>query len=120
MAEPALKGKRWEPAREEELLRTWEPDLYRFDPDSGKPIFTIDTPPPYPSGLSWHIGAVASYSLIDMIARSLRMRGFEVLFPFGLDRNGINIERTVERKYDRPLYEWDRQEFIDRCREEVD
>ncbi len=120
MAEPTLTGKRWEPAREEKLLQTWEPDLYRFDPGSGKPIFTIDTPPPYPSGMSWHIGAVASYSLIDMIARSLRMRGYEVLFPFGLDRNGINIERTVERKYDKPLHEWDRQEFIDVCREEVD
>ncbi|MFQ5986818.1 MAG: valine--tRNA ligase [Thermoplasmata archaeon] len=120
MAEPTLQGKRWEPTREEELLHTWESDLYRFDPESGKPVFTIDTPPPYPSGMSWHIGAVASYSLIDMIARSLRMRGYEVLFPFGLDRNGINIERTVERKYDKPLYEWDRQEFIDVCRTEVD
>ena len=31
-------------------------------------IFVIDTPPPYPSG-TWHIGAVAQYSMIDVIAQ---------------------------------------------------
>jgi valyl-tRNA synthetase len=119
MAEPKLRDKRWEAAKEEEVLQLWEDDLYRFRKDSGKPVFTIDTPPPYPSG-SWHIGAVAGYSLIDMIARAKRMMGFEVLFPFGLDRNGINIELTVERKFNKSLHEFDREEFIRLCREEVE
>lgn len=119
MAEPTLTGRRWEVAMEEELLDLWEDDLYLFREGTERPVVVIDTPPPYPSG-AWHIGAIAHYSLIDMIARSLRMRGHEVLFPFGLDRNGINIELLVERKYDRPLHEWDRGEFIERCREEVD
>jgi len=42
-------------------------------------------------------------------ARALRMLGRAVLFPFGLDRNGINIERTVERKTGKPLRRWDRE-----------
>ena len=37
-------------------------------------IFVIDTPPPYPSG-TWHIGAVAQYSMIDVIAGSQRLLG---------------------------------------------
>ncbi|MGB1697413.1 MAG: valine--tRNA ligase [Thermoplasmatota archaeon] len=67
-------------------------------------IWSIDTPPPYPSG-KWHIGAVAGYSLIDMIARSKRMEGYDVLFPWGVDRNGINIEFTVEKKTE-PMRFW--------------
>ncbi len=119
MAEPKLKGKQWDLAVERELLATWaaEPALYAFNPDRG-PTFVIDTPPPYPSG-DWHPGAVVGYSLIDMVARAQRMLGKAVLFPMGLDRNGINIERTVERKYRKPLHEWDREEFIAKCREEI-
>jgi len=121
MGEPALKEKAWEPSFEEEVLAAWkaEPDLYRFDPAPGQPVYVIDTPPPYPSG-SWHIGAVMAYAMIDMIARSQRMLGKAVLFPFGLDRNGINIERTVERKTGKPLHQWDRQAFIDACRKEIE
>lgn len=119
MAEPRIRAKRWDPRREEELLDAWKPDLYRFRKDTDRPVFVIDTPPPYPSGV-WHIGQVAAYSLIDMIARSRRMMGYEVLFPFGLDRNGINIELRVEEKYGKPLHEWDREAFIRVCREEVD
>ncbi len=119
MPEPRLKEKQWDIRFEEELLTQWErePDLYAFEPAKG-PTFVIDTPPPYPSG-EWHPGAVIGYSFIDMVARSQRMLGKAVLFPMGLDRNGINIERTVERKYRKPLHQWDREEFIEKCREEI-
>ncbi len=119
MANPKLDERSWEVAKEEELLQLWKQEPFRFTKDSGKPVFTIDTPPPYPSG-SWHVGAVAHYSLIDMIARTMRMRGHEVLFPFGLDRNGINIERTVEKKFNKRLHDFDREEFIQLCREEME
>ncbi|MCI4371570.1 MAG: class I tRNA ligase family protein [Thermoplasmata archaeon] len=121
MGEPTLKEKGWEPSFEEAILSAWkaEPDLYRFAPTPGQAAYVIDTPPPYPSG-SWHIGAVMAYSMIDMIARSQRMLGRAVLFPFGLDRNGINIERTVERKTGKPLHRWDREAFIAECRKEIE
>lgn len=35
--------------------------------------------------------------MIDMIAHVQRLRGFNVIFPWGLDRNGINIELVVEK-----------------------
>ncbi|HYY48063.1 MAG TPA: valine--tRNA ligase [Thermoplasmata archaeon] len=121
MGEPTLKEKAWEPSFEETVLAAWkaEPDLYAFAPSPGQPTYVIDTPPPYPSG-SWHIGAVMAYSMIDMIARAQRMLGRAVLFPFGLDRNGINIERTVERKTGKPLHRWDREAFIQECRKEIE
>ncbi|HYM39008.1 MAG TPA: valine--tRNA ligase [Thermoplasmata archaeon] len=121
MAEPKLRETNWDPKLEESLLATWarEPELYRFAPRTGQSVYVIDTPPPYPSG-SWHIGAVMAYSMIDMLARAQRMLGKAVLFPFGLDRNGINIERTVEKKSGKPLHLWDREAFIAECRREIE
>ncbi len=121
MAEPKLREKAWDPKLEESLLGTWAkaPELYRFAPREGELTYLIDTPPPYPSG-QWHIGAVMAYSMIDMVARSQRMLGKAVLFPFGLDRNGINIERTVEKKTGKPLHLWDREAFVAECRREIE
>ena len=92
---------------------------YPFDPKSGKEIFVVDTPPPYPSG-TWHIGAVAQYSMIDVIARSQRLIGKEVYFPWGVDRNGINIELRVERKTGLKMKTYERSEFHDICRAEIE
>src|SRR5438034_9642715 len=120
MGDPTLEEKAWEPSFEEGILAMWkaEPDLYRFAPARGQSIYVIDTPPPYPSG-SWHIGAVMAYSMIDMIARAHRMLGLAVLFPFGLDRNGIHIERTVEKKTGKPLDLCDREGVIAEWRPEI-
>ena len=121
MGEPRLAEKTWDARIEQDVLSAWksEPALYAFAPAPGQEVFIIDTPPPYPSG-SWHIGAVMAYAMIDMIARAQRMLGRAVVFPFGLDRNGINIERTVERKTRKPLHEWDREAFIEACRREIE
>ena len=118
--EPRIVEKRWDPRIEKELLKTWEAEkLYEFNLDSGKKVFSIDTPPPYPSG-SWHIGAVAQYVMIDMIARYERMRGYEVLFPFGLDRNGLPVETAVEKKHKISMHNYDREKFLKLCREYLD
>ena len=115
-----IESARWDNRFERELFELWKKEgLYRFDRETKKKIFSIDTPPVYPSG-TWHIGAVAHYSAIDMIARTQRMKGYEVLFPFCLDRNGINIELVVEKKYGKHLHEFDREEFIELCRKEID
>src|SRR5207247_4333835 len=85
----------------------------------GQPRKETSRTPPYPSG-QWHVGAVMAYAMIDMIARAQRMLGRAVLFPFGLDRNGINIERTVEQKTGKALHRWDREAFIQECRKEIE
>ena len=79
MGEPKIKDKRWSVDLEKRIQEGhFEPGSYQnrysFDPTSDREIFVIDTPPPYPSG-TWHIGAVAQYSMIDVIARSQRLLG---------------------------------------------
>jgi len=121
MAEPKIKEKRWTIDLEKKIQEEHFSGgpRYPFNPKSGKEIFVVDTPPPYPSG-TWHIGAVAQYSMIDVIARSQRLIGKEVYFPWGVDRNGINIEFTVERKTGRKMKTYERAEFLDICRAEIE
>ncbi|RLF09620.1 MAG: valine--tRNA ligase, partial [Thermoprotei archaeon] len=117
---PSIKEARWDHRREEELLRKWEEEeLYVFNPSSGKPIFSIDTPPPYPSG-PWHVGAAAHYAQIDMVARYFRMKGYEVLFAFGVDRNGLPVEVQAEREYGVKAHEVGRERFLELCSQFLD
>ena len=121
MAKPKIKEKRWTVDLEKKIQEEHftDKERYSFNPNSKKEIFVIDTPPPYPSG-TWHIGAVAQYSMIDVIARSQRLLGKEVYFPWGVDRNGINIEFTVEKKTGRKMKTYNRAEFLDLCRNEIE
>ena len=120
MPAPKLPEKRWSIDLEKAIQQAHYSNRdeynarYAFKPDSGKEMFVIDTPPPYPSG-TWHIGAVAQYSMIDVLARSQRLLGKEVYFPWGVDRNGINIEFTVEKNTKRKMKTYDREEFLKLC-----
>lgn len=124
MSEPKISDKRWSVDLEKRIqndhydLESYQ-SRYNFDPNTEREIFIIDTPPPYPSG-TWHIGAVAQYSMIDVIARSQRLLGKEVRFPWGVDRNGINIEFTVEKKTGRKMRSYDRAEFLELCSDTIE
>ena len=123
MGKPKITDKRWSIDLEKRIQQEHYGDTYSkrysFDPNSDREIFVIDTPPPYPSG-TWHIGAVAQYSMIDVIARSQRLLGKEVYFPWGVDRNGINIEFTVEKKTGKKMRTFERGNFIDICRDTIE
>jgi valyl-tRNA synthetase len=125
MADPRITDKRWTIDLEKRIQEEHYADQdayntrYGFNPKSEKELFVIDTPPPYPSG-TWHIGAVAQYSMIDVIARSQRLMGKEVYFPWGVDRNGINIEFTVEKNTDRKMKTYERAEFLKLCEETIE
>ncbi len=117
--DPKITEKAWNPGLEAQVLRRWqESDLYRFTPAEDN--YTIDTPPPYPSGRPWHIGAAAHYSQIDMIARTARMGGKNVYFPIGIDRNGLPVELYTEKKHGIRMRETERGRFLDLCREALD
>ncbi len=117
---PAITSKRWKPEDEAELLKKWfEEDLYAFNPDSGKEIYTVDTPPPYLSG-PMHVGQVIHYTQIDQIARYRRMQGWEVNFPLGIDRNGLPVEVRVEKDLGLSMHSTPRDEFIQKCKDTLD
>ena len=121
MGEPSISARAWDPSIERGMLDMWEREgLHRFDPSAPGAVFTIDTPPPYPSGRPWHIGAAAHYSQIDMIARTARMRGRNVYFPIGIDRNGLPVELYTEKRHGIRMRETDRAEFLRLCAESLD
>src|ERR671918_437077 len=112
--EPRIKDKSWNPAVEQIILKRWdENDIYKFSIKKEKETFVIDTPPPYPSGRPWHIGAAAHYAQIDMIARTARMMGYNVMFPIGIDRNGLPVEIYTEKKYKVRMRQMDRENFLE-------
>src|SRR5437870_6130575 len=118
--EPKIQSTSWNPEIEKAILKKWEEqDVYRFAINDN-PSFVIDTPPPYPSGRPWHIGAAAHYEQIDMIARTARMNGKNVLFPIGIDRNGLPVEIYTEKKHKVRMRQMDREKFLELCRFALD
>jgi len=76
----------------------WEDEkINKFDPESPKKLFTIDTPPPTISG-ALHLGHVFSYTQAEVIARYRRLAGFNVRYPMGFDNNGLPTERLTEKE----------------------
>lgn len=109
--------------KEAEWQGKWEENqVHKFVGDGTRPRYIIDTPPPYPTG-SIHIGHVLNWTFIDIIARFMRMRGFDVMFPQGWDCHGLPTEVKVEeinniRKNDVPRDEF-RQMCIDLTHENI-
>ncbi|MDE1868502.1 MAG: valine--tRNA ligase [Candidatus Micrarchaeota archaeon] len=100
---------------DERWNRYWlEHKLANFDEnDAEKPIYVIDSPPPFTSG-TLHMGHVSSYSFVDFMARYKRMKGFNVLYPQGWDTQGFPTEKAAEAKFGISL---PREEFYKRCSE---
>jgi len=117
--EPKIQEKVWDPKIESEIRKKWEDSkLYEFHPDTDG--YTIDTPPPYPSGRPWHIGAAAHYAQIAMVARTARMNGKNVYFPIGIDRNGLPVDLYTEKKHGIRMRETERGKFLDLCKDALD
>lgn len=100
---------------EQKWLAYWEKEkTYKFDQNTKKKIYSIDSPPPTVSG-EMHLGHAFSYAQQDFIARYKRMRGFNVFYPFGTDDNGLPTERLVEKINNVKSKSMSRSEFIKLC-----
>jgi len=106
--------KRYNPKEiEPKWQQKWsEKKAHRFDPNSGKEVYSIDTPPPFTSG-TLHMGHIYNHVWIDIVARYKRMRGFEVYLPQGFDCHGLPTELRVEEEL--KVKRENRDEFISKC-----
>ncbi len=95
---PREISKAYEPqAIEQRWARAWvDEKLFRADARAQGPVFSIVIPPPNITG-SLHIGHMLDHTLIDILTRWHRMRGFNALYLPGTDHAGISTQRVLVR-----------------------
>ena len=107
--------KNWNPEIEGKITGEWRnKELFLINEKTKKKIYSIDTPPPYVNS-PIHIAQATTYCYMDFFARYKRMKSFDVLFPLGLDRNGLPIEMAAEKKFNISPFTVGREKFIEYC-----
>jgi leucyl-tRNA synthetase len=87
------------PEIERKWQERWEADrLYEATERSDKPKWYALVMFPYPSGDLLHVGHWYNYGPADTHARFMRMRGYNVLFPFGFDAFGLPAENAAIKR----------------------
>jgi len=109
-------SKKYDPQEAEpRWVEYWEKHkIYKFDPESNKEIFSVDTPPPTISG-KLHFGHAFGDTQQDIFCRYKRMKGFNVLQPFGTDNNGLPTLRLIEKDKKVDSRKMSREDFIALC-----
>ncbi len=82
---------------EEKWQKRWEKaKIFEANPDPSKPKFFITVAYPYPNSPQ-HIGHARTYTLADVYARYMRMRGYNVLLPMAFHYTGTPVLAMAKR-----------------------
>src|SRR5690606_35590172 len=84
----------------EKTFRTPNPGDSDFDP--AKPKFFVLDMFPYPSGSGLHVGHPEGYTATDIIGRTKRRQGYNVLHPMGWDSFGLPAEQYAIKTSQHP------------------
>lgn len=88
--------KKWQDKWDEE--KTFKTDAWDFS----KPKFYALDMFPYPSGQGLHVGHPEGYTATDIISRTRRMQGYNVLHPMGWDAFGLPAEQYAIKTGNHP------------------
>lgn len=82
---------------EEKWQKAWDKArIFEADPDPSKPKYFITVAYPYPNSPQ-HIGHGRTYTLADVHARYMRMRGYNVLLPMAFHYTGTPVLAMSKR-----------------------
>jgi valyl-tRNA synthetase len=112
--------KQYDPKQaEQNHYERWETNGY-FAPEVNKdpqaPVFTIVIPPPNVTG-SLHMGHALQHTLMDVMTRHRRMRGYRTLWLPGMDHAGISTQLMVSRalkQEGKSRHDLGREKFVER------
>jgi len=112
--------KQYDPKQaEQHHYERWERNGYfapEINKDPGAPVFSIVIPPPNVTG-SLHMGHALQHTLMDVMTRHKRMRGYRTLWLPGTDHAGISTQLMVSRalkKEGKTRHDLGREKFVER------
>ena len=105
---------------EESHYARWESEgcfAPEVNKDPAAPVYSIVIPPPNVTG-SLHMGHALQQTIMDVLTRYHRMRGFRTLWLPGTDHAGIStqimVERQLKKEEGKSRHDIGREEFIRR------
>ena len=105
-----------EPIENKWILRWEKEKIFVADNSSDKPSYVILIPLPNVTGIL-HLGHVLNMTTQDMLIRSHKMQGYEVMWLPGTDHAGIATQNVVEKELAKEgltRFDIGREEFVKR------